>query len=77
MDFSLTEAQEFYSLWKEAYIAVSSGQSYSINTGGSSRSLTRLNMAEIKKEMLYWQNIIKNLEKGKSGLSIKFGVPYK
>lgn len=38
--------------WLDAELAVSSGQSYSIGT----RSLTRANLSEIRKQIIYWES---------------------
>jgi len=73
----LEEATEFYELWKAAYRAVTSGQSYEINTGGSVRKLTRVDAAMTKTEMFYWKNEINKINTGRRGLGVKFGTPHR
>lgn len=55
---TLAEANEMLQLWIEAEKAVSTGQSYSI--GG--RSLTRVNMKEIREAQRYWESEIYRLQ---------------
>lgn len=52
--WTLEEAQEMLEGWKNAYKAVMSAKSYTID----GRTLTRQNIQEIKQEMQYWQDII-------------------
>lgn len=61
--FTLTEAREFRALWLEAYKAASTGKSYTIEN----RSLTRQDLAQIKKELSYWDDIIDGLTGRSSG----------
>lgn len=56
-------AEEHYKAWLKAELEVTTHQSYTIG----SRSLTRANLAEIRKQIEYWakqvdkfENIIKN-----------------
>lgn len=49
---TLERAKTHYDAWLDAELAVSTGQSYSIG----SRSLTRANLAEIRKQIDYWEN---------------------
>lgn len=55
---TLPEAKEMLNLWINAEKAVSTGQSYSI--GG--RSLTRVNLKEIREAQQYWEGEIYKLE---------------
>lgn len=55
---TLQDANEMLNLWIEAEKAVTSGQSYSI----SGRSLTRVNMKEIREAQQYWQGEIYRLQ---------------
>lgn len=50
-----------YALWEKAYEAASQGRSYTISSGGSSRTYTRQDIAVIKHEMLYWERKIKEI----------------
>ena len=51
-------AKERLALWLEAEAAVASSQSYAIGT----RSLTRANLSEIRKQIEYWQSVLARLE---------------
>ena len=52
---TLQTAQEMLNLWIEAEKKITVGQSYSIDTGGSSRSLTRANLKEVRESIEYWE----------------------
>jgi hypothetical protein len=75
--WTLTEAQEFLTLYTDAYKAIVSGKSYSINTGGTSRSLTRQDLEEIEAKMFYWKNYVRQLGESNPnrGNRIKFIKP--
>ena len=77
MLWTLAESTEFLTLWTAAYKAVIAGQSYSINTGGTSRSLTRNNLKEIKDEMMFWKNYVNQLGETDPtrGQRVKFITP--
>lgn len=51
-------ALKHYDLWLEAEIAVASSQSYTIG----SRSLTRADLSDIRKQQEYWRREIDKLE---------------
>lgn len=68
---TLDEAKEMYRLWLDAEKAVSTGQSYKIGT----RSLTRVNVSEIREQQNYWLNKITELESGRSGIRVLRAVP--
>lgn len=55
---TLQEANEMLKLWIDAEKAVTSGQSYSI----AGRSLTRVNMKEIREAQQYWQGEVYKLQ---------------
>ena len=58
MNFSTVEIEEFYVAFKAAYVALASGvKAYTINTSGSSRSVTRHDLPQVKKEMIYWSKL--------------------
>ena len=57
---TLEYAKEMLCLWLEAERAVSTGQSYKIGT----RSLTRVNLAEIADRINWWRNQVAALENG-------------
>lgn len=51
-------AKQHLNAWMKAELAVSTAQSYSIG----SRTLTRANLAEIMKQIQYWENQIAIIE---------------
>ncbi|WP_297829521.1 hypothetical protein [uncultured Desulfovibrio sp.] len=58
------ELLELISRWKAAYKAVSHGQSYSID----GRSLTYLNVTEIRAQLSYLQGELESLRTGSGSL---------
>jgi len=54
----LERAKRHLEAWLNAELAVSTGQSYSLG----SRSLTRANLSEINKQIIFWRNEISRLE---------------
>lgn len=60
--WTLEKAKQMLDMWVEAEMAVATSQSYTIG----SRSLTRANLAEIRKAIEYWRNEVAALEKGNS-----------
>lgn len=73
--WTLTEVTEFYTEFKAAYLALISGKSYTINTGGTSRSLTRQDLSTVKKEMMFWKNEAEKINNDNSGIIKRFGTP--
>lgn len=68
---TIEEAKEMYRVWLDAEKAVATGQSYKIGT----RSLTRVNLSEIRKQQDRWKNEIAKLESGRSGMRVMRAVP--
>jgi len=62
-------------VWLAADLAVSQGQSYSINVAGSTRQLSRADTAEIRKNIDYWEAKIARLTHGRKGLRVRLVVP--
>lgn len=58
---TLAEAKTALAVWMTADAAVASGQSYSLNTGGNTRQITRVNAKEITDKINYWQNLVTRL----------------
>ena len=61
-------------LWLDVEVKVMSGQSYTID----GRSLTRVNVGEIRASINYWQKIIRKIKrkkKGKGTARISYAVP--
>lgn len=54
MSITLQQAQEHLDAWLAADIALSKGESYTINTGGGTRQLTRANRDAVKDAIQYW-----------------------
>jgi hypothetical protein len=55
---TLTQANTHLQAWLTAEIEVTTNQSYTIGT----RTLTRANLGEIRKQIDYWQNTCNRLE---------------
>lgn len=53
-------AEEHLTAWYNADLAVSTGQSYKIG----SRELRRADLKEIREQIRYWENKVKQLETG-------------
>lgn len=60
--------------FKAAYEAVIQGKSYTINTGGSSRTFTRQDAEFVESRYLYWENEVEKETNGQSGIRKKFGM---
>lgn len=73
MAVTLAKAQSWLSQLEDAYSAVITGKSYTISTGGSSRTLTRQDAEWIRKEMDSWQATVDRLSSGKK--RVKFITP--
>lgn len=54
----LTKAKAHLDAWETAELEVTTHQSYSIG----SRSLTKANLSEIRKQIMFWQNQVTQLE---------------
>ena len=78
MSLDTQTAQQHLDLWLAADKAVSTGQSYGINTGTGNRQVTRVDAAEIRQQIAYWQtqiNALKAESQGKrlsKGSSVRF-----
>lgn len=75
---TLEQAQEQLLLWIEANKAVSSGQSYTINSANGGRTLTRANATEILNQIKYWEskvNQIINTQQKKARNRVYRAVP--
>lgn len=67
MAIKLEEAQENLRVWLEAERAIANAQSYTI----SNRSLTKANLSEVAKRIIYWQNKVAELEMTRNGKRIR------
>jgi hypothetical protein len=58
---TLAQAQTQLSAWLAASAAVAQSQSYTIESGGSKRALTRADAAEIRNQIEFWERKIAEL----------------
>lgn len=72
---TLANAEAQLALWLAADAAVASNQSYSINTGGSARQLTRADAAEIRSNIEYWDNWCRRLSGTSASGELRQGIP--
>lgn len=64
MTFTKEECQHMLKAWKDAEYAVAKGgQSYTIDTGDSKRTLTRANISEIQQNIKIWTRRLRRLTK--------------
>jgi hypothetical protein len=61
---TLEEAQAQLTAWLAASQAVSQSQAYTIATESGSRSLTRADAAEIRKQISFWEKQLRRLSRG-------------
>ncbi|MBS7328963.1 MAG: hypothetical protein KIG68_09515 [Oxalobacter sp.] len=72
MSFSRKEVLEFYEMWKEAYEACSTGQSYQIGT----RRLSRVDIDKVYREMMRWKAMLDDIDSGRrGGIRVRRVVP--
>ncbi len=60
---TIERATEMLELWLKAEEALATSQSYTISTDGSSRTLTRADLADVAKRVAYWQGKLRDLER--------------
>lgn len=63
MALTLSEAEALRTAYYQALLALASGQSYTIG----SRTLTRANLAEVKKAFNEYDQLVTDLKNGSSG----------
>ncbi len=74
--FTNQEVDEFYQAFKGAYLSLASGvKSYTINVGGSSRSVTRADLPQIKQEFVYWTRIKNKRYQTQSVIDVSYIEP--
>lgn len=71
---TLANAEAQLALWLAADAAVASNQSYSINTGGSARQLTRADAAEIRNNIEYWDGWCRKLSGTSPSGELRSGI---
>lgn len=74
MAITLTTAQTNLDAWVTADAALAEAQSYSITTGGGSRTLTRSNAKEVRDQINYWQRIVNELTAKAAGSKTSFAA---
>ena len=68
----LAEAIKLRDMWKEAYMACSTGKSYTIGT----RRLTSVDTDAAYREMMRWENAIADIETGRNtGIRVRRALP--
>jgi hypothetical protein len=72
--WTLKEIDGFIANLKSAYTSAISGKNYTINTGGTSRSVTRNDIVSLLNQIEYWQ-LEKSKLDGDSGIPTKFITP--
>lgn len=76
MAFTADEEVEFRDTFKAAYLAVASGKSYTIATGGTTRVLTRQDLTSVRDEYFFWQDKVEKRVNGRpAGMPQRFGTP--
>lgn len=61
---TLEQAEAKLTTWMAAMDKIAVGQSYSMSSGGSSHTLTRANLAEVQKQVEYWDKQVQRLTRG-------------
>jgi hypothetical protein len=64
---TIDQAEARLTAWLEADAAVSSGQEYEIDTGNGRRRLKRADAAEIRANITFWDEKVKNLAGASAG----------
>ncbi|MGM0562817.1 MAG: DUF6148 family protein [Pseudomonadota bacterium] len=67
MSIDLTKAREHLDKWLAADAAAAAGQSYTVTTVNGSRTVTRVNAEEIRKQVAYWERRVHMLESAAAG----------
>jgi hypothetical protein len=68
---TLADAQAQLDVWMAANTAVASGQSYTIGT----RQMTKVDAAEIREQISFWDGKVKELSRGTSGIRVRGATP--
>jgi hypothetical protein len=72
---SLATAQAQLDLWLAADIAVAAGQAYEVAYDGRSKKLTRVDAAEIRNRIDYWDRKVRQLSGTAAGRRVRYVVP--
>ncbi|WP_227013932.1 DUF6148 family protein [Paenibacillus psychroresistens] len=69
--WTLVQAKERLQMWLDAEAAVATGQEYRIGT----RSLRRVDLKDIREQMLFWNRQVEQLQSGRQGMRVMRVVP--
>lgn len=72
---TLAEIDEIIAELKLAYRAAVAGSSYTINLGGTSRTISRQDVVKLREELQYWQLERQKVESGNLGIRMRFLTP--
>ncbi len=73
MSITIEQAQASLASWIAADQAVAKNQSYSFETAGFRRQVTRADAAEIRRNIIHWNGVVERLERG--GMRVRGAVP--
>lgn len=68
---TLAQAEAKLATWMAAMDAVATGQEYAIGT----RSLKRVDAAEIRQQVQFWDLKVKELSRGTTGIRVRGATP--
>lgn len=74
---TVVEINAYLTELKTAYNAAISGKSYTIGSGGNSRSYTRQDLQQLRGEISYWEGEKAKLDSGRTGIPTKFLTGHK
>ncbi len=69
---TLIEANTILTQLKAAYLSAINGKSYTINTGGTARSITKQDAVWLRNEIQYWESYVSNITNNTKGIKTKF-----
>ena len=72
---TLDEAKAKLKTWMDADDALALSQSYSIDVGGTRRTLTRADANQVQERINYWRREVERLERGTTAPRIRLAVP--
>ena len=72
---TLDEAKAKLKTWMDADDALALSQSYSIDVGGTRRTLTRADANQVQERINYWRREVERLERGTTAPRVRLAVP--
>jgi hypothetical protein len=72
---TLAQAEATLAEYQAAETKALAGQSYSINTGSGSRTLTRANLKDIREGITYWHGMVQKLSPVSARRRVRYVVP--